>query len=30
VSLNSLSELIAKLATSPGLYVRSSLGVSRS
>jgi uncharacterized protein YbjT (DUF2867 family) len=30
VSLNSLSDLIAKLATSPGLYVRSSLGVSKS
>ena len=29
VSLNSLSDLIAKLATSPGLYVRSSLGVSK-
>jgi uncharacterized protein YbjT (DUF2867 family) len=30
VSLNSLSDLIAKLATSPGLHVRCSLGVSRS
>ena len=29
VSLNSLSDLIAKLATSPGLYVRCSLGVSK-
>lgn len=28
VSLNSLSDLIAKLVTSPGLYVRCSLGVS--
>ena len=28
VSLNSLSDLIAKLATSPGLHVRRSLGVS--
>ena len=30
VSLNSLSDLVAKLATTPGLYVRCSLGVSRS
>jgi uncharacterized protein YbjT (DUF2867 family) len=30
VSLNSLSDLIAKLATSPGLYIRCSLGVSKS
>lgn len=29
VSLNSLSELIVTLATSPGLHVRCSLGVSR-
>jgi uncharacterized protein YbjT (DUF2867 family) len=29
VSLNSLSDLIVKLATTPGLYVRNSLGVSR-
>lgn len=29
VSLNSLSDLITKLATSPGLYVRCSLGVSQ-
>jgi uncharacterized protein YbjT (DUF2867 family) len=29
VSLNSVSDLIVKLATSPGLYVRRSLGVSR-
>ena len=29
VSLNSLSELIVQLATSPNLYVRESLGVSR-
>ena len=29
VSLNSLSDLIVKLATSPGQYVRCSLGVSR-
>ncbi len=29
VSLNSLSDLIAKLATTPGLHVRESLGVSR-
>jgi uncharacterized protein YbjT (DUF2867 family) len=29
VSLNSLSDLIAKLATTPGLHVRSSLGVSQ-
>ncbi|TGQ52195.1 NAD-dependent epimerase/dehydratase family protein [Mesorhizobium sp. M1C.F.Ca.ET.193.01.1.1] len=30
VSLNSLSDLIVKLATTPGLHSRSSLGVSRS
>ncbi|CCV12851.1 NAD(P)H-binding protein [Mesorhizobium sp. STM 4661] len=30
VSLNSLSDLIVKLAKSPGLYSRRSLGVSRS
>lgn len=30
VSLNSLSDLIVKLATTPGLHNRSSLGVSRS
>ncbi len=30
VSLNSLSDLIVKLATTPGLHVRRSLGVSRS
>ena len=30
ISLNSLSDLITRLATTPGLYVRSSLGVSRS
>jgi len=30
VSLNSLSDLIVKLATVPGLHVRTSLGVSRS
>ncbi len=29
VSLNSLSDLIVKLATTPGLHVRRSLGVSR-
>ena len=29
VSLNSLSELIVKLATTPGLHVRESLGVSK-
>lgn len=29
VSLNSLSDLIVKLATTPGLHVRESLGVSR-
>jgi uncharacterized protein YbjT (DUF2867 family) len=29
VSLNSLSDLIARLATTPGLHVRESLGVSR-
>jgi uncharacterized protein YbjT (DUF2867 family) len=29
VSLNSISDLIVKLATTPGLHVRSSLGVSR-
>jgi uncharacterized protein YbjT (DUF2867 family) len=29
VSLNSVPDLIVKLATSPGLYVRCSLGVSR-
>ncbi len=29
VSLNSLSDLIVKLATTPGLHVRQSLGVSR-
>jgi uncharacterized protein YbjT (DUF2867 family) len=29
VSLNSLSDLIAKLATTPGLYVRCSLGVNK-
>ena len=29
VSLNSLSDLIAKLATTPGLHVRASLGVGR-
>jgi len=29
VSLNSLSDLIVKLATTPGLHVRHSLGVSR-
>jgi len=29
VSLNSLSDLIVRLATSPGLHVRASLGVSR-
>jgi hypothetical protein len=28
VSLNSLSDLIVKLATTPGLHVRESLGVS--
>jgi hypothetical protein len=28
VSLNSLSDLISKLAVSPGLQVRSSIGVS--
>lgn len=29
ISLNSLSDLILKLATTPGLHVRESLGVSR-
>ena len=29
ISLNSLSDLILKLVTSPGLHVRESLGVSR-
>jgi uncharacterized protein YbjT (DUF2867 family) len=29
VSLNSLSDLIVKLATTPGLHVRESLGVSK-
>jgi hypothetical protein len=28
VSLNSVSELIVKIATTPGLYARESLGVS--